>query len=155
MTKLQVFNFLRLFALQSKVIIKFTSESKLGEFYPCQVSETEENMYLLELSRKVFMYNKDQIYLRALLLHEIGHILVSPLKIKSTTIEEYAAHNLAINITKKRKYSKLHKELRAMLESWRIYTWNEDNGAFRRYIQASKITRQHFLPIRLSYYELV
>ena len=155
MTKLQIFNFLRLFALQSKVIIKFVPTSEIGELYPCQVCEVEKNVYLLELSRKEFMYNKDQIYLKALLLHEIGHILINHLKIKSATIEEYTAHNLAINITKKRKYSKLHKELCAMFESWRIYTWNEDNGTYRRYIKASKITRRRFRPIRLSYYELV
>ena len=155
MTKTQVLNFLRLFSLQTKVIIKFVPESEIGELYPCQVSLIEDRTCLLELSRKQFMYNKDQIYLRALLLHEIGHIVAAYLKIKSTSVEEFTAHKWAIDITKKRKYNRLHNELRAMLESWREYTWNEDKGAFRRYIQASKITRQDLHPIHLSCYELV
>jgi hypothetical protein len=137
MTKSQILNFLKIFSLQAKIVIKFVPRSKTGEFYPCQVSEIDDKLYLVELSRKDFIHNKDQLYLKALLLHELGHIAASCLKIKNPSIEEYTAHKWALNITKKRKYLKLHYELCAMLESWREYTWNEDKGSFRKYIIAS------------------
>ncbi len=139
MNKQQVEKFINKFDLPSKIIVKFLPESEMTPYYPAQVSELEDGSYLLELCRKEFLYHKDEIYLKALLVHELGHIATFHITFQSSSYDEYIAHRWALRVTFKKRFFRIHRELQLMIESWKNFTWNEDGGIYRRYIVAASI----------------
>lgn len=140
MTKQQVRRFIRHFDIDSKIIIKYLPEHVITPNYPAVVSNLDDG-YLLELSIKNFLHCKNKVYLKAILVHELGHIVAfnSNIKITSFSFDEYIANKWALQITKKKGFLKIHRELKSIIDSWKTYTWNQEGGVFRRYIKAASM----------------
>lgn len=105
---------------------------------PCQnkISRVKDDKNVrvcqLSLNRKYFSSN-DRDFLKALLLHEIGHSLF---KFKSKTDNEYFAHLWAINKASTMKIPKVVNKLILLILEWEDMSWNDYKC--RRYILASK-----------------
>jgi hypothetical protein len=120
-----------------KIKVKYVSSSEILECYAAQISKLNDSSYLLELNRKIFLYDIDMTYLKATLLHELGHITTTHRK---RSMEEYKAHQWAIRTAHRRRFTKIHKELIALKKSWKTFTWNQENGHYRCYIKAATIS---------------
>lgn len=140
MKKIDIIKFINRFKLPYIISVKFVSSIVLEDLFAAQVYISDD-LATIELNKKIFMYSKDTTYLKALILHELGHIYVSEFKIKNPHIEEYSAHNFALKTALSHRLIKVHKELLLMLEEWEEYKWNECRGQLRPYIKAVSIMK--------------
>jgi hypothetical protein len=137
MKKQLVLKFIKRYT-KRKVVIKYLSNKELTENHPCQMSLKDDKVFIIELNRKWYLYNRDETLLKALLLHEVGHIE----KYNSycnRSMEEYLAQEWALKTALGFRLFRIRQKLLDMFNEWGSYKWNEENGALRRYIKAHTI----------------
>lgn len=101
-------------------------------------SNTKLRVCQISLNKKYFYaYNKH--FIKANLLHEIGHAIVSN---KSTVDEEFYAHLWAINKANKMNLPLVIKNLIEIIDTWATFHWNITEN--RRYILAAKKFKKMF-----------
>jgi hypothetical protein len=99
------------------------------------ISKLEPNLRLCQigLNRKYFCVVKDSTFLKASLLHEIGHAVFF---INSKVDNEFYAHMWAIEKAEKMGMPKVVNQLIIMILEWGEIDWNDLQG--RRYLLAYK-----------------
>jgi hypothetical protein len=142
MNKKQVIKFISKFNLKYKIIIKYISSKEIDD-YDAFVS-LEDNNYFIFLNRKLFLYNNNINELKAIIMHEIGHIETNKMfKYRKESLNEYEAHRWALKTSYKYKYFKIFNELVEYLNDWYETSYNEDNGRYRVYIKAAILLKKY------------
>jgi hypothetical protein len=116
-----------------KTIINFVPDYAIKPF--CAQTIAKDTYFLIQLSKKKFLYEMNSIEVKALLLHELGHVATHG---KCDSEDEYLAHKWAMKIARKNKLKKVYEELQKLLDEWLELKWNEDKGAYRSHIRASR-----------------
>jgi hypothetical protein len=109
------------------VFVKFVSSKHLEKDIEAQTHIYADNKKhivgcVMELSRSVFLTNDINLQ-KGILLHELGHLYTSVGK--SSPINEYRAHEWAINKAEQIGLIKTAKYLRLHIDSWQYVPWNE------------------------------
>jgi len=129
----------------SPIRIKFLSENEIGELYAnadyiLDRSTGRVVNRTIQINRRLFS-QESLTEQQAILMHEIGHF-ENP-RIRRSDEREAAAHLWAFKKARQKGWKKIERVLIEFMVSYdRNYTWNQDGGAWRRYIKAASIFRK-------------
>jgi hypothetical protein len=124
-------------------IFPFIKYESMDGRIPCQnkISQTKEDKNVrvcqISLNKKYFGVKKDSNFLKALLLHELGHAVICN---DSKVDNEFYAHMWAIYKANKLGLPKVVKQLIIMILEWGDIEWSDLRG--RRYRIAYKKFRE-------------
>jgi hypothetical protein len=120
--KHQVIKFVNNFNIPYEIIIQFTPSSKMFPFDPVDFSKVEDNdIFYLHLNKQIFHSEKDLTFLKACILHGLGHVAT----FYSSGENDINAHKWALQAAFNKKYYKIYRELCSMLEYREHLIWNE------------------------------
>ena len=95
-----------------------------SRYYSAQIIEVDDG-YRLELTRS-FIYEKDEVWKRAILLHEVGHIYSS---YQESPLDELRAQLWAIEKARLRRWTRIETMLVRMIrEDWAHLFSNENKN---------------------------
>jgi hypothetical protein len=120
-------------------ILPFVKYEKMDGRVPCanKISQTKDDTNVrvcqLSLNRKYFGVKKDSNFLKAIILHEIGHAIICN---NSKVDNEFYAHIWAMSKANKMGLPGVVKQLIVMILEWGEIEWSDLRG--RRYRMANK-----------------
>lgn len=113
---------------------------KIGNNYQCEgYPAAVDNKNSIWINNKQFN-NFSIIEQKAMLLHEVGHILAGS-RWKRLGMDEYKAQAIAIEIARKNKWIRIKNQLIKDITEWGEWSWNKDKE-HRRYIIANKFFKE-------------
>jgi len=118
-----------------KILIDYASIAMISDLL------IDDPIGLIVLKRKSFAKRSEE-QKKALILHELGHIYlyINYKGYMNNTDKELLAQRWAIDKADKIKDKKTKKVLEDQIRyDWGNFKWNENGGAYRRYIQAHKL----------------
>jgi hypothetical protein len=117
----------------------FNSLIKYGSDHTCEGSPAFVDKYSNIWINKENFFKFSDLDQKIIILHEIGHILVKPRKIRNLSDEELFANNAATKRAMDKRWFSIAKGLKEMIRCWpTTFSWNEEKGSYRRYIIAGK-----------------
>lgn len=104
------------------------------------IAKIKVEIYTMTL-RRGMLNNKDDTWIKAIILHEVGHLETQHGAESAGELECYA-QEWAISKAEELRWKSVRESLYDMVDEWELATWNEEGGKYRRYILAARLFRR-------------